>query len=92
MPSPRSRPPATATCTSMQLLQLLRKAGYAETARFQQPEAPSPTSTGSGWTRLPCMSPLLADLLKAVRDSHDGSLHFYYGPDMKTATWSSSQD
>jgi carboxyl-terminal processing protease len=63
-----------------QLLQLLRKAGYMETARFVEPEGAFANVDWQWLDHAPFMSPLLTDLLKRVRDSHDGSLQFYYSP------------
>jgi carboxyl-terminal processing protease len=69
-----------------QLLQLLRQAGYAETPRFQQPEGALANVDWQWLDDAPFMSPLLSDLLKGVRDSHDGSRQFYYSPQFEKSS------
>ncbi|MCU0276505.1 MAG: S41 family peptidase [Acidobacteria bacterium] len=75
-----------------QLLQLLRKAGYAETYSFLVPAGAFANVDWRWLDDAPFMSPLLAALLKGVRDSHDPALQYYYEPQFDKGSLEFQQD
>ncbi len=75
-----------------QLLQLLRKAGYAEMFRFLEPEGAFANVDWRWLENAPFMSPLLSALLKGVWDGHDASRQFYYEPAFDTGNLTFRQD
>lgn len=62
-----------------ELLHLLRRAGYAGKAEFNLGASVFANVDWKWLDEGPGMTPLLASLLRAIRDGHDGSTYFYYG-------------
>lgn len=63
-----------------ELLQLIRKAGYGETSWFAAPECDLVNIDWRWLDQMPYSTPLLSFVLKAVRDGHNPTLRYYYGP------------
>jgi C-terminal processing protease CtpA/Prc len=62
-----------------ELLQLLRRAGYSGKAELNLGGNVFANVDWKWLDEAPGMTPLLAGLLRASHDGHDGSTHFYYG-------------
>ena len=62
-----------------ELLQLLRRAGYAGKAELNLDGNVFANVDWKWLDEAVGMTPLLAGLLRAIHDGHDGSTHFYYG-------------
>jgi len=62
-----------------ELLHLLRRAGYAEKAELNLSTSVFANVDWKWLDEAAGMTPLLASLLRAIHDGHDGSTYFYYG-------------